>query len=125
MVRRRGFFFAEAITPIEKTHRSALETNAKLDQTNRSLRERTLKLTASNRRLKQEIVKRRLAEEALRKRAPLPPVVGAVVANAGPIAADVPPAAVGARGRAQEDQSRTALMSSPRLSPASISDWRT
>ena len=67
MVRRAGIFFAEAITPIEKTHRTALETNANLDQTNRSLRERTLKLTASNRRLKQEIVKRRLAEEALRK----------------------------------------------------------
>ena len=67
MVRRAGIFFAEAITPIEKTHRTALETNANLDQTNRSLRERTLKLTASNRQLKQEIVKRRLAEEALRK----------------------------------------------------------
>ena len=67
MVRRAGIFFAEAITPLEKTHRTALETNANLDQTNRSLRERTLKLTASNRQLKQEIVKRRLAEEALRK----------------------------------------------------------
>jgi signal transduction histidine kinase len=67
MVRRAGIFFAEAITPIEKTHRTALETNFTLDQTNRSLRQRTLKLTASNRQLKQEIVKRRLAEEALRK----------------------------------------------------------
>ena len=33
MVRRAGTFFAEAITPIEKTHRTALEANASLNQT--------------------------------------------------------------------------------------------
>jgi signal transduction histidine kinase len=67
IVRRAGTFFAEAITPIEKTHRTALETNAGLGQVNRSLRERTVELSASNRQLKQEIVQRRSVEEALRK----------------------------------------------------------
>src|SRR6266480_5722213 len=31
MVRRAGIFFAEAITPIEKTHRTARETNTHLN----------------------------------------------------------------------------------------------
>lgn len=67
MVRRAGTFFAEAITPIEKTHRIAREANSHLSQVNRSLRRRTVELTASNRQLKQEIIQRKSAEEALRK----------------------------------------------------------
>jgi signal transduction histidine kinase len=67
MVRRAGTFFAEAITSIEKTHRTALETNAQLGQVNHSLRQRTVELAASNRQLQKEIAERKSAEEALRK----------------------------------------------------------
>ena len=67
MVRRAGTFFAEAITPIEQTHRIAREANAHLSQVNHSLRRRTVELTASNRQLKQEIVERKSAEKALRR----------------------------------------------------------
>jgi signal transduction histidine kinase len=64
MVRRAGAFFAEAITPIEKTHRTALETNVHLDRLNRALRLRSEALAASNQRLKLEIAQRRLAEKS-------------------------------------------------------------
>jgi signal transduction histidine kinase len=67
IVRRAGTFFAEAITPIEKTHRTAQESNAHLNQVIQSLSERSLELTAANRRLKQEIIQRRSAEESLKK----------------------------------------------------------
>jgi signal transduction histidine kinase len=67
MVRRAGTFFAEAITPIEQTHRTALEANARLSQMNHSLRQRTVALAASNRQLKQEIVRRTSTEESLRR----------------------------------------------------------
>ena len=40
--RRAGIFFAETITPIEKTHRSALEANARLSRLNESLRRRAV-----------------------------------------------------------------------------------
>ena len=65
--KRAETFFAEAITPIEKTHRAALETNVHLNQLNQTLRRRTVDLAASNRQLKQEIVRRQAVEEALRK----------------------------------------------------------
>jgi signal transduction histidine kinase len=65
--RRAGTFFAETITPIEKTHRVAREANAYLNRLNESLRQRALELAASNRRLKQEITQRKTAEKALRK----------------------------------------------------------
>jgi signal transduction histidine kinase len=67
MVRRAGTFFAEALTPIEKTHRTARETNIHLDQLNRTLRQRSADLAASNQQLKQEIVQRKVAEQSLRK----------------------------------------------------------
>jgi signal transduction histidine kinase len=65
--RRAGIFFAEAVTPIEKTHRTAREANAHLSQLNESLRQRAVDLDASNRQLKQEIIQRKAMEEALRK----------------------------------------------------------
>jgi signal transduction histidine kinase len=67
MIRRAGTFFAEAITPIEKTHRSAQETNGQLIQLNQSLYQRSVDLTASNRQLQQEILQRKSVEESLRK----------------------------------------------------------
>jgi signal transduction histidine kinase len=67
VVRRAGIFFAEAITPIEKNHRIAQETNVHMDRLNQTLRRRNTDLAASNRQLKQEITRRRAAEESLRK----------------------------------------------------------
>jgi signal transduction histidine kinase len=67
MVRRAGKFFAEAITPIEKTHRSAQEANDQLVQLNQALNQRSVDLTASNWQLQQEILQRKSVEESLRK----------------------------------------------------------
>ena len=67
MVRRAGTFFAEAIIPIEQTHRTAQEINVRLGRLNHTLRQRTVDLTASNQQLKQEIAKRKSAEQSLRK----------------------------------------------------------
>jgi len=67
MIRRAGNFFAEAITPIEKTHRTARQANGQLVQLNQALQQRGADLSASNRKLKQEIAQRKSAEESLRK----------------------------------------------------------
>jgi signal transduction histidine kinase len=67
MIRRAGTFFAEAITPIEKTHRTAQEANTHLQQMIQTLNQRSVELAASNRRLQQEIIERKSVEESLRK----------------------------------------------------------
>jgi signal transduction histidine kinase len=67
MVRRAGKFFAEAITPIEKTHRAAQEDNDQLVQLNQVLHKRSVDLIASNRQLQREIRQRKSVEESLRK----------------------------------------------------------
>jgi len=67
MVRRAGKFFAEVITPIEKTHHTAQEANVRLKQMIQTLNQRSVDLAASNRQLQQEIVQRKLVEESLRK----------------------------------------------------------
>ena len=67
MIRRAGTFFAEAITPIEKTHRTAREANAQLQRMIQTLNQRSMDLAASNRRLRQEITQRKSVEESLRK----------------------------------------------------------
>ncbi len=67
MARRAGNFFAEAITPIEKTHRAAREANAHFGQLNETLRQRSVDLAVSNRRLKREILRRKDMEQSLQK----------------------------------------------------------
>jgi signal transduction histidine kinase len=67
MVRRAGTFFAEAITPIEKTHRTAREANVHLNRMIETLSQRSADLADSNRHLKQEIAQRKTVEESLRK----------------------------------------------------------
>jgi len=67
MIRRAGTFFAEAITPIEKTHRAAREDNDQLARLNQSLIQRSVDLIASNRQLQREILQRKSVEESLRK----------------------------------------------------------
>jgi two-component system, NarL family, sensor histidine kinase DegS len=66
LTKRAGMFFAQAITPIEKFHRTALETNAQLTGMVEMLSRRRVELAASNRRLKREITQRRGVEKALR-----------------------------------------------------------
>jgi signal transduction histidine kinase len=67
MIRRAGKFFAEAITPIEKTHHTAQEDNDQLVKLNQVLNQRSVELIASNRQLQQEILQRKTVEESLRK----------------------------------------------------------
>lgn len=66
MIRRAGVFFAEAITPIEETHRGARETNVQLKVMIEALTVRTNELAASNDELKIEIVHRKSIEDSLR-----------------------------------------------------------
>jgi len=67
IVRRAGKFFAEAIVPIEATHRTALENNATLVRLNRELEQRAREISASHRKLTAEIAKRKAVEQDLRK----------------------------------------------------------
>jgi signal transduction histidine kinase len=67
MIKRAEIFFAEAITPIEKTHRAALKANLHLSRLHKTLGRRTMDLAASNRSLKQGIARRKAAERALKK----------------------------------------------------------
>jgi len=67
LVKRAGTFFAEAVLPLEGTHRSALEANARLSRVNRTLNQRTVELAASNRELQKEIERRQVVEESLRQ----------------------------------------------------------
>src|SRR5579859_6129855 len=66
MIRRAGRFFAEAITPIEQTHRTAQEANASLNQMIQTLNQRSVDLARSNRQLQREIIQRKSVEESLR-----------------------------------------------------------
>jgi signal transduction histidine kinase len=60
-------FFAQAILPLEETHRTALEANFHLSRLNRDLIRRTQHLAASSLLLKKEIARRLVVEENLRK----------------------------------------------------------
>jgi signal transduction histidine kinase len=67
IIRRARNFFAEAIVPMEETHRSALEANVHLRGLNRAMIRRTRDLASSNRELNKEIVKRQAVEATLRQ----------------------------------------------------------
>jgi len=67
IIKRAEIFFAEAITPIEKTHRAALKANVSLRQLSKTLGRRTVDLAASHRSLKQGIVQRKTVQQALKK----------------------------------------------------------
>jgi signal transduction histidine kinase len=66
LVQSAGLFFAESITPMEETHRGALEANVSLQQIVESLRLSTEQLAASNDELKREIAERAAVELSLR-----------------------------------------------------------
>lgn len=61
-----GLFFAEAITPIEKTHRGAREAKTHLNRIVKTLSERTVELATSVEELNQEILLRKVVEDSLR-----------------------------------------------------------
>jgi signal transduction histidine kinase len=69
LLKRAGLFFAEAVTPIEQTHRAALEANARLTRLGKTLGRRTADLAASHRSLLQGIVRRKTVEQALKQSA--------------------------------------------------------
>ncbi len=66
LMSRSGTFFAEAITPIEETHRGAREANAHLNQMLLALSQRTRELADSVEELKMEIEQRTTMEASLR-----------------------------------------------------------
>ena len=67
LIKRAGTFFAMAITPLEKTHRSSRATTAQLKKFVETLSQRTVELAASNMELALEITQRKVAEAALKK----------------------------------------------------------
>jgi signal transduction histidine kinase len=66
MIRRASVFFAETLTPIERTHRGARESSSHLKVMIASLTQRTKELVDSNEELRHEIAQRKAAEESLR-----------------------------------------------------------
>ncbi len=67
LMKRAAVFFAEAITPIERTHRAARRTNVQLNRLSATLDLRTADLVAAQRSLQQGIVQRKTAQRALKK----------------------------------------------------------
>lgn len=65
---RAAIFFNEALIPVEKTNRSALEADRELQQVKIDLRQRTEDLATSQRAVKREIEERKLTEDALHSR---------------------------------------------------------
>lgn len=64
---RANAFFAEAIVPIEKTHRAAMKADVREKRATRALRLRTQEALTSRRQLKRGVVRRQAAEAALQK----------------------------------------------------------
>lgn len=67
LVRKASLYFAEIITPIERTHRGALDVAIHLQRANQILKKRTVELAKSNQELKKEIAHRAQIQRALRK----------------------------------------------------------
>jgi signal transduction histidine kinase len=67
LIKRAGAFFAEAITTLEKSHRSSREDTTQLRKTVEALSQRTVELASSNLELRLEIAQRKDAEAALKK----------------------------------------------------------
>src|ERR1051325_3096729 len=67
LIKQAGIFFAVAITPIEKTHRSGQQATAHLKKFIETLSQRTVELAASNLELSLEVAQRKAVERALKK----------------------------------------------------------
>jgi len=66
-VTQAAVFFVEALVPIERTRRAAVESNDRLNRMNEVLIRRSVELATANRQLQQEILQRRVVERALKK----------------------------------------------------------
>ena len=66
LIQGASAFFAEALTPIEETHRGAQEAAAQLKCLVEKLTQQTVELAASNDKLRNEIIQRRAVEVSLR-----------------------------------------------------------
>jgi signal transduction histidine kinase len=67
LIKRAKTFFAEVVTPIERTHRAVLLADGEVDRLRGALRQRTLDLSNSTRHLKRGVFQRQAAEAALKK----------------------------------------------------------
>jgi signal transduction histidine kinase len=67
LLRQAAIFFAEAVTPVGKIHRTAREAAAHLRIIVETLSQRTVELAAANVELSREITRRKAVEEALKK----------------------------------------------------------
>jgi signal transduction histidine kinase len=65
--KRKGYFFTQALIPLEAAHRATRETNRELQQRNKTLRRLTLALSRGNRRLQREIARRQAGEQVIIK----------------------------------------------------------
>lgn len=68
MAKRADAFFAEAVTPIEKTHRAGVNAAAQLVRKSEALHRRTVQLASARCLLRNGIVRRHAAEAALKTR---------------------------------------------------------
>ena len=66
-ITRAGFFFTQALIPLEAAERATRESNRLLRQRNETLRLHTAALANGNRRLEREIVRRKTGEAAILK----------------------------------------------------------
>ncbi|MFZ2641356.1 MAG: histidine kinase [Verrucomicrobiia bacterium] len=67
IIKRANPFFAEAITPIEKTHRAVLKASLDINHLKQTLRQRTMQSSDAARQLNRVIVQRQAAEQTLKK----------------------------------------------------------
>ena len=65
--KRKGYFFTQALIPLEAAHRATRETNRELQRRNKVLRLLTVALSRTNRHLQREIARRQAGEAALKK----------------------------------------------------------
>jgi signal transduction histidine kinase len=65
--KQKGYFFTQALIPLEAAHRATREANRELQRRNQTLRRLTVALSRGNRRLQREIVRRQAGQAALKK----------------------------------------------------------
>lgn len=66
-IARAGFFFSQALVPLEAAQRVTRETNRFLHERYESLRLHTAALTGANRRLEREVARRKASEAVIQK----------------------------------------------------------
>ena len=66
-VTQAAVFFVEALAPLERTRRAAVESNGRLNRMNEMLSRRTVDLATTNRQLQAEISQRQVVEKALKR----------------------------------------------------------